>query len=91
MKGIGIPVTGILPVTTATFIISCIATTDIIPVDKSLPYISFALIATLMPAAINTINNAIISIPPKNPVSSTIIEKIKSLYGSGIYSAFCLD
>lgn len=47
-------------------------------------------IATNTPLHINTANSNNITAHPTNPSSSPIIEKIKSLCGSGMYRYFCL-
>ena len=83
-------VAGIDDVTTATLIITCIATKAVIPVASKLPNMSGAFIAIKIPLQINIANNIKTTAHPKNPNSSANIENIKSLCGSGMYKYFCL-
>ncbi len=70
--------------------ITCIATSAVIPIASKLPNISGALIAIKIPLHINIANNIKTIAHPINPSSSPKIEKMKSLCGSGIYKNFCL-
>lgn len=71
-------------------IITCIPTKAVIPIATRLPNISGAFIAIRTPLQMNIANRTIINAHPINPSSSPIIEKIKSLCGSGMYKYFCL-
>ncbi len=71
-------------VTTATLIITCIATNDVIPIATKLPNMSGALMAIKTPLQIKIANKIKTAAHPMNPSSSPKIEKIKSLCGSGI-------
>ena len=77
-------------VTTAIFIITCIATNAVIPMAIKLPNISGAFIAINTLLQIKIPNKTNTSAQPTNPSSSPNIENIKSLCGSGIYKYFCL-
>ena len=89
-NGNAIPVTGIKPVTTAIFIITCIPIKVVIPTANKLPKLSGARIAVSIPLQIKTANNAIIAKHPIKPSSSATIENIKSFCGSDMYKNFCL-
>ena len=84
IKGRGTPVTGIEPVTTAMFMMACIAIIEVIPTAKRVPKLFFALYATLIPLQTNIRKSTMINRQPMSPNSSPMIEKIKSLCGSGI-------
>lgn len=77
-------------VTTATLIITCIATSAVMPIATKLPNISGALIAISTPLHMKIANRINTSAQPINPNSSPNMEKIKSLCGSGMYKNFCL-
>ena len=82
------PVTGIDDVTTAIFIITCIAIKDVIPTAIKLPNMSGAFIAIKTPLHINIANNIITNTHPTNPSSSASIANIKSFCGSDKYRYF---
>jgi hypothetical protein len=83
INGIGTPVGGIDDVTTATFMITCNATIDIIPVASRRPKLSFAVIATRKPRHIKNIKIKSIATPPIKPNSSHIMANMKSFWGMG--------
>ena len=87
-NGIDIPVTGIKLVTTAMFNNTCNVIKVIIPITKSLANVSLELSAITNPRQINSANNKITNNAPTKPSSSHTIEKIKSLWASGIYKCF---
>ena len=77
------PVTGINPTTTIKFRSAWKESPKVIPKAKNFPNLSSEFIAILNPLYIIVINkDATIKIPTK-PNSSLIIEKIKSVWGSG--------
>lgn len=82
-KGSVTPVTGISPTTTIKFRIVWKANEKIIPKDRYLAKLSSCLIEILIPLYIMVIKNININNIPIKPNSSLIMEKIKSVCGSG--------
>ncbi len=70
--------------------ITCMATSAVIPIATKLPNMSGARIAIKIPLHMKIANKINTATQPINPNSSPNIEKIKSLCGSGIYKNFCL-
>ena len=90
INGSGIPVGGIVPVTTATFIAVCTAIIAVIPVAKYTPSLSNASCAIRIPMYTISKYITISIMQPTSPNSSPIIEKIKSLSLNGKNMYFCL-
>ena len=59
--------------------------------DKYLPNKSSVFFDILNPLIINIRNKVIITIQPKNPNSSAITAKIKSVCPSGSHDSFCFE
>ena len=77
------PVTGISPTTTIRFKIVWNANEKVNPKDRYLAKLSFCLIDMFKPRYIIVINRVVTISTPIKPNSSLIIEKIKSVCGSG--------
>ena len=77
-SGKGNPVGGILPVTTSALTIVCIPKIIVIPTDKMKPKTFFDFDAIFNPRYIIKNKSAKNKISPINPISSPIIERIKS-------------
>lgn len=77
------PVTGIRPTTTIKLREAWNAIPKVIPNAKYLPNKSGQFLAILNPFIIIVKNNDVTIITPIKPNSSLIIEKIKSVWGSG--------
>ena len=82
-KGSVTPVTGIKPTTTIKLSNAWKDIWNVIPKDKYLPNKLLHFLLILKQVKIIVRNNATIINIPKNPNSSLIIEKIKSVCGSG--------
>ena len=82
-KGRVTPVTGISPITTHKFKIVWKESINVIPKDKYFPNRSSHFIAIFMASYIIKQNNDDTNSTPKKPNSSLIIEKMKSVWGSG--------
>ena len=83
------PVGGIKPQTTHRFMRSWQNITAVMPNDKYVPILSFAFSAILSPIEITAKYISIRTKQPNKPVSSPIIEKIKSLSEKGRNKYFC--
>ena len=70
---------------------ACKPIDNVIPTARSLPYMSLALEAIIIPLCINVQNKPIIKRQPKNPSSSAITAKIKSVCPSGSHASFCFE
>ena len=82
-KGSVTPVTGISPTTTIRFNIVWNASEKVSPNDRYFAKLSVCFIDVIRPRWIIVINNVDMIITPIKPNSSLIIEKIKSVWGSG--------
>ena len=82
-KGRVTPVTGISPTTTIRLRIVWNAIENVNPNDRYFAKLSSCFMDVLNPLYIIVMNRVDIIITPMNPNSSLIIEKIKSVWGSG--------
>lgn len=90
-KGKGKPVGGMLPVTTAMLINTCTEITTATPQTKSAAKRFVARFAILINATIKTAYTNKTNTEPTKPISSAIIEKMKSLSQNGKNKYFCLE
>lgn len=91
MNGNGKPVGGTKPVTTATFKRTWINTSDATPAEIKHPNLSVAFLEIFIIHKNNKTNNKTTNIEPTKPVSSAIIENIKSDSENGKNKYFCLE
>lgn len=91
IKGSGSPVGGTNPVTTAMFKSTWIIISDPIPTASKKPNLSGAFLATFIIAKNSKTKIIIKTKAPTKPVSSAIIEKIKSDSANGKNKNFCLE
>ena len=91
MNGSGKPVGGTNPETTATFKITWIKISEPIPAESKHPNLSLAFFATLIMQTNKSTKTTIKTLAPTKPVSSAIIEKIKSDSANGKNKYFCLE
>ena len=91
INGNGKPVGGILPLTTNALITVCTAYTSVIPEANKKEKKSSASDAVFIPRQINKPLTRNIANIPKNPNSSPIIDKIKSLSANGKKRYFCRE
>ena len=89
-NGSGIPVVGINLVTTAIFTNIWNANIPTIPAAMSIPYISFALGAIVIPLIIQNAKSPTTIVAPTKPNSSAYTAKTKSFCASGSHRYFCL-
>lgn len=86
MNGRGIPITGANPIVIPIFIAKCINRIDATPYPYILQNDDLCLSARLIILISSSINNVIKIETPKNPHSSPMVQKMKSVLCSGTKS-----